>query len=35
VKIIEEGRGTQFDPVITDALVEIQDKFKNIAQQYS
>jgi putative two-component system response regulator len=35
VKIIIEGRGTQFDPIITDALVEIQDEFRNVAQQYS
>jgi putative two-component system response regulator len=34
VKIILEGRGTQFDPVITDGLVQIQDNFKKIAQQY-
>jgi putative two-component system response regulator len=33
VKIIQEGRGTQFDPIMTDALVDIQDKFQNIAQQ--
>jgi len=35
VKIIEDGRGTQFDPVICDALVLIQDEFRKIAQQYS
>jgi len=35
VKIIVDGRGTQFDPVITDALVEIQEEFQKIAQQYS
>ena len=35
VKIILEGRGTQFDPILADALAEIQDKFQVIAQQYS
>ena len=34
VKIIIEGRETQFDPVIVDALVTIQDDFQKIAQQY-
>ena len=34
VKIIVEGRGTQFDPIIVDALVAIQDNFQKIAQQY-
>jgi putative two-component system response regulator len=34
VRIIAEGRGTQFDPLITDKLLEIQDKFQNISQQY-
>ncbi|MDR1868902.1 MAG: response regulator [Treponema sp.] len=32
--IIIDGRGTQFDPIITDAVVEIQDQFKEIAQKY-
>ncbi|MDR2305176.1 MAG: HD domain-containing protein, partial [Treponema sp.] len=35
VKIITDGRGTQFDPIITDALIEIQKEFQNISQQYS
>ena len=35
VKIIVEGRGTQFDPIMVDALVAIQDNFQKIAQQYS
>ena len=34
VKIILEGKGTQFDPVICDALVELQGEFQKIAQQY-
>ena len=35
IKIIQEGRGTQFDPVITDALLKIQDELVKIAQQHS
>jgi putative two-component system response regulator len=35
VAIIKEGRGTQFDPVLTDALVSIQDKFRGISEQYT
>jgi putative two-component system response regulator len=34
VKIIADGRGSQFDPVMTDALVEIQGDFKQIAEKY-
>jgi putative two-component system response regulator len=34
INIIKEGRGTQFDPVLTDAVVQIQDRFRKIAQQY-
>jgi len=34
VKIIVDGRGTQFDPVLSDALVKIQDWFKEVAQKY-
>jgi putative two-component system response regulator len=34
VKIIADGRGTQFDPVMADALVEIQGDFKQIAEKY-
>jgi putative two-component system response regulator len=34
VKIIVEGKGTQFDPVMVDAMVAIQDKFQKIAEQY-
>jgi putative two-component system response regulator len=33
VKIISDGRGTQFDPFLTDAVIEIQDTFKEISQQ--
>jgi len=34
MKIIVEGRGTQFDPIITDAVVKIQEEFKAISQKY-
>jgi len=34
IKIITAGSGTQFDPVLTDAVVQIQDRFKEISQQY-
>jgi putative two-component system response regulator len=33
VRIIREGRGTQFDPVLTDAVLQIQDRFQAIVQQ--
>jgi len=35
IDIITAGRGTQFDPIITDAVVQIQDKFQEISQKYS
>jgi len=34
IKIIADGSATQFDPVITDALMHIQDRFREIAEQY-
>jgi putative two-component system response regulator len=34
VKIIAEGRGTQFDPVATDALIQIQDQLMEISQKH-
>jgi putative two-component system response regulator len=34
VKIIADGRGTQFDPLIADTLIEIQDEFAKIAKVY-
>ncbi|MDR0442832.1 MAG: response regulator [Treponema sp.] len=34
LNIISSGRGTQFDPYITDAVVQIQDQFKEISQKY-
>jgi putative two-component system response regulator len=33
IRIITEGRGTQFDPVLTDAIVKVQNKFREIAIQ--
>ncbi|MDR1278002.1 MAG: response regulator [Treponema sp.] len=33
IKIIAEGRGTQFDPVITDAVIKLQEQFQRISQQ--
>jgi putative two-component system response regulator len=34
IKIIAEGRGTQFDPIITDAVIKIQEQFKEISLKY-
>ena len=34
IRIISEGRGTQFDPVLVDAVVAIQDQFKEISLKY-
>jgi len=35
IKIIKEGSGTQFDPLVVDALIEIQDEIRKISEQYS
>jgi putative two-component system response regulator len=35
IAIIKEGRGTQFDPILTDALVSIQNEFQKISEQYT
>jgi len=35
LKIIMEGRGTQFDPSIVDLLPEISDKLRNIEESHS
>jgi putative two-component system response regulator len=32
--IILEGKGTQFDPILVDSVVHLQDRFKEIAEQY-
>jgi putative two-component system response regulator len=34
IKIIVDGKATQFDPILTDAVVQIQDRFKEISRQY-
>jgi putative two-component system response regulator len=34
IVIIREGRGTQFDPILADTVVRIQDEFRDIAQQH-
>jgi putative two-component system response regulator len=34
VNIMLEGKGTQFDPLLVDALVNIQDEYQKVAQQY-
>ncbi|GHV61000.1 two-component system response regulator [Spirochaetia bacterium] len=33
VNIISEGRGSQFDPVLTDAVLKIRDQFREISQK--
>ncbi|MDR1444213.1 MAG: response regulator [Treponema sp.] len=34
IVIVKEGRGTQFDPVLTDSVVQIRNQFREIAQQH-
>jgi putative two-component system response regulator len=34
LNIILAGRGTQFDSVMTDALISVQDQFKEVALNY-
>jgi putative two-component system response regulator len=34
LKIITEGKGTQFDPHLTDIMVEVQELFRKISLQY-
>jgi putative two-component system response regulator len=34
IKIITDGKETQFDPVLVDSVINIQDRFKEIAEQY-
>ena len=34
LKIIVEGRGTQFDAVIADAVVQIKERFQEISRKY-
>jgi putative two-component system response regulator len=33
LRIIGEGRGTQFDPILTDAVLEIRETFEEISRQ--
>ena len=35
MEIILKGRGTQFDPAVVDALVDVQDKFQAIAATHA
>jgi putative two-component system response regulator len=35
IEIITEGRGRHFDPDLVDALLDIQDQFRRIAQQFN
>jgi putative two-component system response regulator len=35
LEIITSGKGTQFDPVVTEAVVQIFDQFVEISQKYS
>jgi putative two-component system response regulator len=34
VDIMKEGKGTQFDPLLIDAMIDIQDEYQKVAQQY-
>ncbi|MCL2186187.1 MAG: response regulator [Treponema sp.] len=34
IKIIIEGKGTQFDPIIAEAVVQIQGQFQEISKKY-
>jgi putative two-component system response regulator len=34
LKIINSGKGTQFDPVVTDAVMHIHDQFEEISRMY-
>lgn len=35
ISLIQEGRGTHFDPRIVDALIQIEDRFITIAKEYA
>ena len=35
VAIIREGRGTQFDPDIVDAFLQIREEFRTIALRFA
>jgi putative two-component system response regulator len=34
LEIIIEGKGTQFDPIMTDAVVQLKDVFRKISEEY-
>jgi HD-GYP domain-containing protein (c-di-GMP phosphodiesterase class II) len=34
VSIIEENKGTQFDPTVVEAFLEVEDKFRKVAKQF-
>jgi len=34
-EIIEEGKGTHFEPVIADAFLSVRDKIEHIHNQFS
>ena len=34
IKIISDGSGTQFDPVLTEALTHVQGRFQEISERY-
>jgi len=34
LEIIAQGKGTQFDPIIADAIIHIQNKFQEISRTY-
>ena len=35
IEIITEGKGSHFDPAMVEALLEIEDEFRNIALEYA
>ena len=35
VRIIVEGKGTQFDPEVVEAFVSLEEQFRLIAEKYS
>jgi len=34
IDIIKQGKGTQFDPIMTDAVIQIQEEFQEISRMY-
>ncbi|MDR1858556.1 MAG: response regulator [Treponema sp.] len=34
IKLITDGSGTQFDPILAEAVTHVQDRFKEIAEKY-